>query len=263
MSETATTPAQDSATVPLPPKGPEKDASGLRTIRDIAVIAVAAIAAALLLRTFVFEALRIPSHSMEPSLLPGDFVVVNKLPSSGPRRGEVFAFHSPKGDGGSHGAELYVKRCIAVPGDSVAMADGIVWVNGVRCDILLRAGVPDGTRNALAGIHRTWVIPRPGEQIALDESTLPVWHPLVEREGHRVTAGPAGEILVDGIKAASYRVEQRHFFFAGDNAADSYDSRYWGLLPERAILGKAILIYWSWDSTLSTFRWSRVGMIVR
>jgi signal peptidase I len=263
VSETAATPAQNSSSVPLPPEGPEKHTPILRTIGDVALIGAAAIAAALLLRTFVFEALRIPSHSMEPSLLAGDFVIVSKLPSSGPRRGDVFAFHSLTGDGVSRGDQLYVKRCVAVPGDSVAMADGIIWVNGVRSEVPRPEDVGGGMRNALAGIHRTWVIPCPGEQIVLNESTLPAWHSLVEREGHRVTTGPAGEILVDGVTTPMYRVEQRHYFFAGDNAIDSYDSRYWGLLPERAILGKAILIYWSWDSALSTFRWSRVGMMVR
>jgi signal peptidase I len=246
----------------VPPEGPERQAHLLRTLRDVVVIAVAAIAAALLLRTFVFEALRIPSHSMEPSLLAGDFVIVSKILASGPKRGEVFAFHSPAGNGVARGEELFVKRCVGVPGDSVAMADGILWVNGVRSAMHPAAG-DDGSRNALAGIRRTWVIPRPGEQISLSESTLPAWHSLVEREGHRVTTSPSGEILIDGVAVTAYRVEQRHYFFAGDNASDSFDSRYWGLLPERAILGKALLIYWSRDSALSTFRWSRVGMMVR
>lgn len=245
------------------PVDPPPRASYRRKLRDAAVVIIAAAAAAILLRTFVLEAFRIPSRSMEPSLLAGDFVIVSKLPSARPNRGEVFAFHVPAGVNAGRGEVVFVKRCVAEPGDSVVVADGIIWVNGVRADLpgsVASSGAPPAN---LAGIHGTWVIPRPGEEVVLSDSMLPHWHSLVEREGHRVTTGPGGEVLLDGTPATSYRVEQRHYFVAGDNRTDSYDSRYWGLLPESAVLGKAILIYWSWDDRLSAIRWGRAGTIVR
>jgi len=198
---------------------------------------------------------------MEPSLLAGDFVIVGKLPHSPPERGEVFAFHVPAGIDPGRGEMVFVKRCVAVPGDSVVVADGSIRVNGVRAD---PPGVAASEGSALpgaAGIGRTWVIPRPGDEILLNDSTLATWHSLIEREGHRVT--PGAEVLLDGVPATSYRVKQRHYFVVGDNRADSYDSRFWGLLPESSVLGKVILVYWSWDSRLSAIRWGRVGAIVR
>jgi len=245
------------------PGGPGGQGRARRRLRDAGVILVAAVASALLLRTFVLEALRVPSRSMEPSLLPGDFVIVSKLPFARPGRGEVFAFRFPSGVDSPHAEVVFVKRCIAVPGDSVEVTDGMIRVNGVQADppgmVASGAGLPPG----LAGVHRTWVIPRPGEEIALSDSLLPRWHALIEREGHRVATGPSGDVLLDGTPATSYRVERRHYFVAGDNRTDSFDSRFWGLLPEDAVLGKAILIYWSWDSGLSAVRWGRLGALVR
>jgi len=234
-----------------------------RKLRDAAVILVAAIAAAVLLRAFVLEALRVPSRSMEPSLLAGDFVIVSKLPPARPKRGEVFAFHIPAGVDPGGGEMVFLKRCVAVPGDSVVVADGVIRVNGVQANPPGAAASPETNLASLAGIHGTWVIPRPGEEIVLSDSVLAHWHSLIEREGHRVTTGSSGEILLDGTPVTSYRVKRRHYFVAGDNRTNSYDSRFWGLLPETAVLGKAILIYWSWDDRLSAVRWGRVGAIVR
>ncbi len=250
--------------IPPSPEGRRVRTFPWRKLVDAAVILLAAFAAAMLLRMFVFEVFRIPSHSMEPSLLAGDLVVVSKLPSGGPRVGEVLAFRSPaSGDAQREGA-VFLKRCVAEPGDSVVVEDGAIRVNGREEGITASAGgVAVGGGGKLAGLRRTWVIPRPGESIALNDSTLPLWHSLIEREGHRVAAEPSGGVLLDGAPASFYRVERRHYFVAGDNAADSYDSRYWGLVPETAILGKAILIYWSWDVVHSAVRWGRLGMLVR
>jgi signal peptidase I len=200
---------------------------------------------------------------MEPSLLAGDFVVVSKLPIAHPKRGEVFAFHVPAGVDPGRGELVFVKRCVAVPGDSVFVAGGVIWVNGVRADPPGMGASPGANPASPAGIHGTLVIPRPGDNIELSDSVLVHWHSLIEREGHRLTAGASGEVLLDGRVVTSYHVEQRHYFVAGDNRSDSYDSRFWGLLPETAILGRAVLIYWSWDDRQSAIRWGRIGAIAR
>jgi len=242
-----------------PDAGPVPEGRGFwRKIRDWGVILLAALAAALLLRAFVLEALRVPSRSMEPSLLPGDFVIVSKLPESRVKRGEVYAFRVPSGVG--HGESVFVKRCVAGPGDSVAVADGCLLVNGVRSD---PPGVMAESTGAPVVVRRGWVIPRPGESIVLHDSVLYLWHSLIEREGHRAVATSGGSVLLDGKPAASYRVEQNHYFVVGDNREESYDSRRWGLLPEQALLGRVILVYWSWDDEHSAVRWGRLGTIVR
>ncbi len=243
-------------------------AAGLAAFRrsralDAGIVVAAALAAAVLLRTFVLATLHVPTPSMEPSLLSGDFILVSKLPFPPTEAGGVYAFHAPAVGGGAvSGEEVFVKRCVGVPGDTVLVSDGVVRVNGRRVRTGEAAG-SEGTPTSLAGIRRTLVIPLPGERILLNDSTLVLWQSLVEREGHRVTRNPAGETLLDGAPARSYTVSQRNYFVAGDNSANSFDSRSWGLLPESAIIGRAILVYWSWDGDRSAARWGRVGMIVR
>ncbi len=233
----------------------------LRKALDAGVVIAAAIAAAILLRTFVLEAIHVPTPSMEPSLLSGDFVVVSKLAFPRIETGGVYAFQASAVAGAVGAKGIFVKRCVGVPGDTVDVTDGVVRVNGRR----LRRGEtgPAALPVKLDGIHRTWVIPLPGETIPLNDTTVGLWQTLIEREGHRLARSPSGEILLDGAPAASYTINRKNYFVAGDNSADSFDSRFWGLLPESAIIGRAILVYWSWDNDRSAVRWGRVGMIVR
>jgi signal peptidase I len=206
---------------------------------------------------------------MEPSLEAGDFLLVNKLLYS-PQRGEVVVFRTATDL--ARGQMTLVKRCVGVPGDSVAMTEGVIWVNGMRADLPGTRMPPAEGPSDLGGIVRTWVIPRQGDTIHLQESSLPALQGVVAREGHRVALSPFGEVLIDGKPTTRYRVEQNHYFVAGDNRSDSYDSRYWGLIPEKAIIGKALVVYWSWDESasarsiferLATVRWRRIGMLVR
>jgi len=238
-------------------------------LKDATLVLAAAVGAALFLRIVVLEAYRIPSRSMEPSLQAGDFLLVNKL-FYAPHRGEVVVFRTT-GDPG-RGEMTLVKRCLAVPGDSVAMTEGVVWVNGVRADSPGAETPFDVGPSDLDGIVRTWAIPRKGNTIHLQESSLSTWKGIVLSEGHRVAVSPLGEVLVDGKPATTYYVEHNHYFVAGDNRSDSYDSRYWGLISEDSIVGKALMVYWSWDESASTHsilgrfaavRWRRIGMLVR
>ena len=241
----------------------------VKRLRDFGVIFVVAVAAAMFLRTFVLEVYNIPSRSMEPALLAGDHLVVSRLfygarigslliPGwSSPDRGEVIVFELPASAGSGRGAFTFVKRCVAVPGDSIAIAGESIWVNGA----LVRAQTGDQSP-APAPPRTGWRIPLPGEEIQLSFDVLPLWHSLIAREGHRVEALPAGEIRIDGAPATSYRVMQSHYFVVGDNRSDSYDSRQWGLLPGSAIIGKAALIYWS-GSEEGGVRWSRIGSPIR
>ncbi len=261
MPETTTTGTHDRIETPEARNSAWSRDFPSRKALDAGIVIAAAIAAAILLRTFVAEAILIPTPSMEPSLLPGDFVVVSKLAFPRVEAGGVYAFGAPTVAGAAAAKEIFVKRCVGVPGDTVDVADGLLRVNGRR----LRTGEagPAALPEKLARTHRTWVIPLPGERIPLNDSTLHLWQPLIEREGHRVARGTSGEILVDGAPTTSYRISRRNYFVIGDNSADSFDSRFWGLLPESAVIGRAILIYWSWDNDRSAVRWGRVGMIVR
>ncbi len=203
------------------------------SLPDSALILLAAAAAGLFLKTFVVGACRVGSGSMENTLLPGDYVLVDKLsalfPSLVPlRRGDVLVFRSPGPDPATGREELYVKRCVAGPGDTVGLE-----------------GSPP------------CVVPGRGMHVSLTPATLEDWRYLIEREGHTV-GFLDGRILLDGSPATGYTVEQQYYYLVGDNRARSVDSRTWGPVPARSILGKAVMIYWS-----APLRAGRIGTLIR
>jgi len=207
-----------------------------------------------ILRTFLFEAFRIPSGSMERTLLVGDFLFVNKaiygaevpllhwhLPAyREPRRGDIVIFDSvePERDG-----MKIVKRLIGVPGDTIEMRAGIIYRNGVaveepyavRGDVALSES-PDAREQM-----RNW-------QVRHLAGRSP--------EGYWPDLNDWGPIMVPGDS----------LFVMGDNRDSSYDGRYWGLLPRQNVRGTPMFVYYSYDRDggrslpfLTAIRWSRIG----
>jgi signal peptidase I len=263
---------------------------------------------ALLLKTFVIEAYRIPSGSMENTLLVGDFLIVNKLayglrtPGRLPltnvamptftlplfgnvHRGDVVVFAYPGSlDQVRPKKEVnFVKRCVGLPGDTVRIVHGRVWVNGTPME--LPASARDGywgdaQREALyppnAGYTQTEygpvVVPKRGDTVALDATSVNQWKTFIEREGHEVLCDEHGAVYIDGHRAETYTVQRDYFFMLGDHRDDSLDSRFWGFVPDENIIGEALLVYWSWDPSIaagsvhagmSNIRWDRIGTIIR
>jgi signal peptidase I len=145
-----------------------------------------------------------------------------------------------------------------MPGDTIAIFNGVLQL----------AGWPAASTGTIPADHRKWIIPHRGERISLDQSSLPAWLGIVTREGHDVTPLPDGRVLVDGAPTVTYRVQQNHYFVVGDNAEESSDSRNWGLIPESALIGKGLLVYWSKDAEppsggRARIRWERIGTLVR
>ncbi len=296
-----------------PAEHKEQPAGRTRTrIREGLEILGITLVCALLLKTFVIEAFRIPSPSMENTLLVGDFLFVNKLmygpetpraipftniripsirlPGLGhPRRGDVIVFQFPgsRDEAGPHGIVDFVKRCIALPGDTVSIENRTVTINGMECDppygarfdgeCLRSKSVADyrmfPTGSAFnADNYGPVVVPKEGDVITLSPGTIDQWQIFIEREGHAVSQGPGGTILIDGVPRTSYRVEKDYYFVLGDNRENSLDSRFWGYVPADRIIGKAIVIYWSSDDRaargesggrFSSVRWARIGTLVR
>jgi signal peptidase I len=265
---------------------------------------------AFLLKTFVVEAFRIPSGSMENTLLVGDFLLVNKLayglktpryvpltnlaipsltlPAFGSvKRGDVIVFEYPGKHVEADGNEpvYYIKRCIGVPGDTIAIRSAEVSVNG--------RGVlsPSHGKSSYVGQPR-WmdsasggeagpidannlgpiVVPKKGDVIALTPASASQWKEFIEREHHKLQIDPTGKVLIDGIESSTYTVRENYYFMLGDNRGNSLDSRFWGFVPEGNIVGEALVIYWSWDpedpgsglkERVSKIRWSRVGTLIR
>ena len=183
-----------------------------------------AIILALFIKTSVVEAYKIPTASMEDTLLIGDFLLANKfvygarlplvnwrLPAfSEPKRGDVVIFIYP-GDG----VTKYIKRCVGTPGDTIIVRDKMLYVNGQRFPDENYAKYVDTTRNGKPNIQRR----RPGGQNTRDNF------------------GP-------------YVVPPNSYFMMGDNRDNSADSRYWQSVHKNLILGEAILVHWSWNESL-------------
>ncbi len=182
---------------------------------------------ALFLMTFTVQPIRIPSSSMEPTLLVGDFLLMDKqldapgmlriLPPSGIAHGDIVVFHDPIDDPAIH----LVKRVIGLPGDRIHLHDGIVFLNGEpqrEPYAIHRAVAPDAYRDDFPSLH------------AMDATVNPNWWIRLRNLVHQ------GEITVPS----------NAYFVMGDNRNNSEDSRYWGFVPRSAIVGKPLVIYFSW-----------------
>ncbi|MDX1625694.1 MAG: signal peptidase I [Wenzhouxiangellaceae bacterium] len=189
----------------------------------------------LVFRSFIFEPFKIPSGSMIPTLLIGDFIVVAKysyglrlpvvntkiLDTGEPERGDVFVFRFPEDQ-----RTNYVKRVIGLPGDTVTLRDRQLFINGdpVPQDVV---GPWIGE-----GLNRN----RPGSRPQLRIEDLGgVEHPILVDTARR--GGPT----------RSWIVPEGHYFAMGDNRDQSLDSRSWGFVPEENLVGKAIRIWMHWD----------------
>jgi signal peptidase I len=246
--------------------------------------------AVVFINAFVAQAFRIPSGSMEKTVLVGDFILVNKfvygaksprylpftsipLPWFGlpairkPASGDVVVFEYP-GDRDlvepAERAVNYIKRCIGTPGDTVEIRNKMLFVNGVRCPVLPTmqrlarlspAGVAD-ERIFPAGSpfnednYGPLRVPRLGDTLPLSRSTIEGWRVVIEREGHAV-ASQENNVLIDGRPSTRYVFEKNYYFMMGDNRNCSEDSRFWGPVPEENIVGQPMFVYWSWDPKYS------------
>lgn len=200
--------------------------------------------AVLVLRAFVFEPFRIPSKSMVPTLLVGDFVLVNKftyglrapvfhnkfLDLGEPERGDVVVFRYPPDP-----TKDYIKRVIGLPGDQITYQDERLSINGQRVD-LEDIGIYEGPDADAFDTMHEFIERLP------DGSD----HPLLQVTGRR---GPE----------VSVTVPDNQYFVMGDNRDNSADSRVWGFVPEQNFVGKAFMIWMSIDFSDFDVRWSRIG----
>ena len=198
------------------------------------------ILAVLLLRSFVVEPFRIPSGSMMPTLLVGDFILVNKfsyglrwpvlnskfLALGEPQPGDVVVFRYPLDE-----SVDYIKRVIGVPGDLVDYQDKHLMINGQRIETM-PLGIYQGEG---AGKRLT------GASLALEN---------LEGVKHEILFNPRVPDLAPGCRVLAQgpiRIPEGHYFVMGDNRDNSNDGRCWGLVPEANLVGRAFAIWMSWD----------------
>jgi signal peptidase I len=195
-----------------------------------------------LLRSFLYEPFRIPSSSLEPTLLMGDFILVNKfdygvrLPilhkklteGDKPKRGDIIVFRWPPNP-----SYDFIKRVIGLPGDHISYVNKELTINGNKIpQTVLEANnnqreISDKLENLLGIKHHIYIN---SEKESRDYQDI---------------------VVPEGM-----------YFVMGDNRDDSADSRFWGFVPENNIIGKAVLVWMSWGGLSDGVRWDRVGSII-
>lgn len=222
-------------------------------LSEYALVLVVAILLFGFVHTFVAEAFTIPSGSMENTLLVGDFLIVNKavygadVPFTGirlpafrkPRRHDIIVFRWPKDL-----TTPYVKRVIGVPGDTVAMRDGTVYLDG-RPQVepyVVHMGPGSDTSAESFDWQRDFLVQRAEASVGYHPS-MNTWGPLVVPPGN--------------------------YFVLGDNRDNSYDSRFWGFVSDSLLMGEPLFVYYSYRHAVgdpypwvTDIRWRRLGTLV-
>lgn len=280
--------------------------------RDIVKDVVFVVVAFLLLNSFVIASFVVPTGSMENEIMAGDFLFVNKFLYGGttPRnvpflevrlpwfrlpalrsveRGDVIVFEFPgyRDEVRASRFEFYLKRCVALSGDTVQVVNRVLLVNGkvaprprnikfnnIRVkpagygeEAIFPKGAPYNEDN--------WgpeVVPTKGDAIQLSAENFERWQTFIAREGHTVRLRDNATVLIDGSPAQSYTVQRNYYFGMGDNRDNSLDSRFWGYIPQENIVGTPMIVYWSWNSDvplydiftkLGSIRPGRIGTIIK
>ena len=264
------------------------------------------------LNSFVLASFEVPTGSMENEIMAGDFLFVNKFLYGGttPRtipftnvrlpwfrvpairsveRGDVIVFEFPGQRDEIQSPEFmfYLKRAVALSGDTVQVLNRILYVNGHP------APIPRNMKfNNMSGRPQGWadpkifprdapwnedfwgpmVVPKKGDTLALSASTFIRWATFIGREGHRARLDDRGRVLVDGVPVTRYVVERNYLFGMGDNRDNSLDSRFWGFIPDENIVGTPMIVYWSWDpdrpltsiiDKVASIKPGRIGTIIK
>jgi len=205
-------------------EGPIRPKKGI--FREYFEAILIAIILALLIRTFIVQAFKIPSGSMKPTLLVGDHILVNKfiygvkfpfvkttlIPITDPERGDIVVFKFPEDP-----KKDFIKRVIGIPGDIVEIRNKKVYLN----------------HKPMEDNYGTYLDP----------------HVIPGSARPRDNFGPV-------------TVPAQSIFVMGDNRDHSYDSRFWGFVDLSMLKGKAFIIYWSWNKENSGIRWGRLGSLL-
>lgn len=234
-------------------------------VREYVEAILVALIAALILRILVVQAFRIPTGSMKDTLLVGDFLLVNKfiygvrtpdriplidveiphfrLPGfKDPKQGEIIVFKYPLDE------KLdYIKRCIALEGQTVEVRKGEVFVDGK----------PEGKSEFIK------------REYDAAEGHYVLYYRITREDGKSYVIRKYAGVNREFDNYGPVTVPKGHLFAMGDNRDNSADSRVWGFLPEENLVGQALIIYWSWNSRVPLYkifkkvRWTRIGDIIR
>jgi len=228
--------ARRKSETPAAPAAASAVQSSWESVRAI----VWAVLLALAIRSFLVEPFKIPSPSMVPTLLVGDYVLVNKLsygvrlpvtgtlliPTGKPRRGDVIVFRYP-----ADPSQDYIKRLVGLPGDRIEVREGRLWLNGQIVDRIPDATFPYDWRVCHTQLDRFVERNPEGREYTILQA--PAAPPARGCEGASLRSGP-------------WIVPEGQYFMMGDNRDNSSDSRVWGFVRADQIKGRAFRIHWSW-----------------
>jgi signal peptidase I len=242
-------PAPDVATLAEPgiPTTPQKIVRRRSGLAEFLEMLLVTMLLALFGTTFVVQAFKIPSGSMEPTLLIGDHVFVNKfifegtgawyekfLPYRDIRRGDIIVFKFPFDD-----HPHYVKRVIGLPGDRLRIVNGDVYIDGVL-------------------LHEPYVVHDPAGRDPYADNFPPSNRKVLRGVDRREWA----DQLFNYVRDGELIVPPDHYFAMGDNRDRSADSRYWGFVDRDAIMGRPTVIYWSVRATSDDYRSRGVSSVL-
>lgn len=264
------------------------------------------------LNSFVLASFEVPTGSMENEIMAGDFLFVNKFIYGGttPRtipftnvrlpwfrvpavrsveRGDVIVFEFPGQRDEIQSSEFmfYLKRAVALSGDTVQVVNRTLIVNGKTAP--MPRNMKFNNLNAKPSSYPdpkifprespfnedNWgpvVVPKKGDVVELNAGTYARWATFIGREGHRVQMDQRGHVVIDGRETSTYTVERNYLFGMGDNRDNSLDGRFWGFIPEENIVGTPMIVYWSWDPDMpltniigkvASIRLSRIASLIK
>jgi len=260
-----------------------------------------------LLRVFVFSSFKVPTDSMQPTIIPGDFVLVNKL-AYGARifdlfdavdgkdvkirrapgythvkNNDVVVFHIPLPNTWDkiemNMSKYFIKRCIGIPGDTLRIKNGIYLINSdttkhygnINAERILskktREDFSEGVYNTFPwDVELNWsikdfgplYIPKKGDEILLSRANTLLYKKIIEWEKGYPLKFEKDSLWENETYLPAYTFTHNYYFMGGDKVENSQDSRYWGLLPDELIVGKAWLIWKSIDPYSKTIRRKRI-----
>lgn len=210
-------------------------------LESLIVIALLAI----VIRSFIVAPFKIPSSSMVPTLEVGDYLFVLRysygfripltdiqIAPSQASRGDVAVFDYPEDR-----SKDYIKRIIGLPGDEIRYDKNKLYVNGKEMPLTEQE-------------RRAYYLGDGSIDMSMqyEERLFDVKHAVLRKEF--------------SIKDGVWKVPEGHYFVLGDNRNNSRDSRFWGFVPQSYLVGKAAIVWWSWDHAKGEVRWSRLGTVI-
>jgi len=210
-------------------------------LESLIVIAVLAV----VIRSFIVAPFKIPSSSMVPTLLVGDYLFVLRYPygfripftdiqllSKQAHRGDVAVFVYPDDK-----SKDYIKRIVGLPGDKIGYRKNVLYINGKEMP------------QKAMGKYTYFMADGRADVSDLYEENL-------DGVKHEILRKPFS------IRDGQWTVPKHMYFALGDNRNNSRDSRFWGFIPQSYLIGRAAIIWWSWDAEKGAPRWGRIGQLI-